>query len=197
MLPEYRGHGIGLALMTHLARIAVERGCGRFEWSVLDWNEPAIGFYRGLGANLMDGWSIVRITGDALTKLASASGASSARRNGRPDGLHHIRAHIRGAFTLAIAAASVSYASNTASSRMITKTSFSFWVRLAQLQVPAMVGGRHVTRGQRGDAGRIDRGTSCMLRITVRAPLVEREADRLTQRGSVWPATTARAVRES
>ena len=50
VLPEYRGQGIGLALMTHLARIAVERGCGRFEWSVLDWNEPAIGFYRGLGA---------------------------------------------------------------------------------------------------------------------------------------------------
>ena len=51
--------------------IAVERGCGRFEWSVLDWNEPAIGFYKGLGAKLMDGWSIVRVTGDALTKLAS------------------------------------------------------------------------------------------------------------------------------
>jgi GNAT superfamily N-acetyltransferase len=78
VLPEYRGQGIGLALMTHLASTAVERGCGRFEWSVLDWNEPAIGFYRGLGAKLMDGWSIVRITGDALTKLASASGSSSA-----------------------------------------------------------------------------------------------------------------------
>jgi GNAT superfamily N-acetyltransferase len=68
--PEYRGQGLGLALMKRLAQIAVERGCGRFEWSVLDWNEPAIGFYRGLGAKLMDGWSIVRVTGEALTKLA-------------------------------------------------------------------------------------------------------------------------------
>ena len=71
VLPEFRGQGLGLALMKHLARTAVERGCGRFEWSVLDWNAPAIGFYEGLGAKLMDGWSIVRVTGDALTKLAS------------------------------------------------------------------------------------------------------------------------------
>ncbi len=71
VLPEWRGHGLGLALMQRLARIAVERGCGRFEWSVLDWNEPAIGFYQGLGAKLMDGWSIVRVAGDALTKLGS------------------------------------------------------------------------------------------------------------------------------
>jgi len=70
VVPEWRGHGLGLALMKRLAAIAVERGCGRFEWSVLDWNEPAIGFYKGLGARLMDGWSIVRVTGDALTKLA-------------------------------------------------------------------------------------------------------------------------------
>ena len=70
VLPEWRGHGLGLALMKRLAAIALERGCGRFEWSVLDWNEPAIGFYKGLGARLMDGWSIVRVTGDALTKLA-------------------------------------------------------------------------------------------------------------------------------
>ncbi len=71
VLPEWRGRGLGLALMKHLAGIAVARGCGRFEWSVLDWNAPAIGFYEGLGAKLMDGWSIVRVTGDALTKLAS------------------------------------------------------------------------------------------------------------------------------
>jgi len=71
VLPEWRGQGIGLALMKHLAGVAVERGCGRFEWSVLDWNAPAIGFYEGLGAKLMDGWSIVRVTGDALTRLAS------------------------------------------------------------------------------------------------------------------------------
>ena len=68
--PEYRGQGLGLALMKRLAQIAVERGCGRFEWSVLDWNEPAIGFYESLGAKLMDGWSIVRVNGEALTALA-------------------------------------------------------------------------------------------------------------------------------
>jgi len=68
--PEYRGQGLGLALMKRLAQIAVERGCGRFEWSVLDWNEPAIGFYESLGAKLMDGWSIVRVNGEALTSLA-------------------------------------------------------------------------------------------------------------------------------
>ncbi len=72
VLPEWRGHGFGLSLMRHLAKIAVERGCGRFEWSVLDWNEPAIGFYKSLGANLMDGWSIVRVTGDALQNLAAS-----------------------------------------------------------------------------------------------------------------------------
>jgi GNAT superfamily N-acetyltransferase len=72
VLPEWRGHGLGLALMKRLAAIAVERGCGRFEWSVLDWNTPAIGFYEGLGARLMDGWSIVRVDGDALTKLAAS-----------------------------------------------------------------------------------------------------------------------------
>ena len=70
--PEYRGQGLGLALMKRLAQIAVERGCGRFEWSVLDWNEPAIGFYESLGAKLMDGWSIVRVNGEALTTLAGA-----------------------------------------------------------------------------------------------------------------------------
>jgi GNAT superfamily N-acetyltransferase len=75
VLPEWRGHGIGRALLAQLAKIAVERGCGRFEWSVLDWNEPAIGFYKSLGAKLMDGWSIFRVTGEALTKLASSSTA--------------------------------------------------------------------------------------------------------------------------
>ena len=71
VLPEWRSRGIGRALLTRLATIAVERGCGRFEWSVLDWNEPAIGFYKSLGATLMDGWSIFRVTGDALTKLGA------------------------------------------------------------------------------------------------------------------------------
>jgi GNAT superfamily N-acetyltransferase len=71
--PEWRGHGFGRALITHLAKLAVERGCGRLEWTVLDWNEPAIGFYKSLGAKLMDGWSIFRVTGDALQDLASRS----------------------------------------------------------------------------------------------------------------------------
>lgn len=67
--PEYRGHGYGKALLTHLAQLAVERNCGRLEWSVLDWNEPAIGFYKSLGASPMDGWSVFRLTGDALLAL--------------------------------------------------------------------------------------------------------------------------------
>jgi GNAT superfamily N-acetyltransferase len=75
VLPEWRGHGFGRGLLTELARIAIARGCGRFEWSVLDWNEPAIGFYKNLGAKMMDGWSIFRVTGDALTKLAGAPAA--------------------------------------------------------------------------------------------------------------------------
>ena len=75
VLPEWRGHGFGRGLLTHLARIALERGYGRFEWSVLDWNEPAIGFYESLGAKLMDGWSIFRVTGDALAKLGSRPAA--------------------------------------------------------------------------------------------------------------------------
>lgn len=68
--PEQRGRGIGKALLAHLAAIAVERGCGRFEWSVLDWNEPAIRFYEKLGAKAMEGWTVFRVTGDALAKLA-------------------------------------------------------------------------------------------------------------------------------
>jgi GNAT superfamily N-acetyltransferase len=68
--PTHRRRGIGRALLIHLARIAVERGCGRFEWSVLDWNAPAIQFYEGLGATVMPEWRIVRVTGDALRALA-------------------------------------------------------------------------------------------------------------------------------
>lgn len=68
--PAYRRRGIGRALLIHLARIAVERGCGRFEWSVLDWNEPAIRFYEGLGATVMPEWRIVRVTGESLRALA-------------------------------------------------------------------------------------------------------------------------------
>jgi GNAT superfamily N-acetyltransferase len=72
VLPEWRGRGLGRRLLSHLAALAVERNCGRLEWSVLDWNEPAIGFYRSLGARLMDEWSIFRVTGDALRTLAGS-----------------------------------------------------------------------------------------------------------------------------
>ena len=72
VVPKFRGRGYGKALLVHLARLAVERDCGRFEWSVLDWNEPAIGFYKKLGASPMDAWTIFRVTGDALHKLAGA-----------------------------------------------------------------------------------------------------------------------------
>lgn len=70
--PEWRGRGIGRALLTHVARIAVARGCGRMEWSVLDWNEPAIGFYRSLGAQPMNDWTVFRLAGDALETLANS-----------------------------------------------------------------------------------------------------------------------------
>ena len=70
--PEARGRGIGRALLTRLAGIAVERGYGRVEWSVLDWNHPAIGFYKKLGAASMDEWTTFRLTGDALSRLAAA-----------------------------------------------------------------------------------------------------------------------------
>jgi GNAT superfamily N-acetyltransferase len=70
VLPEFRGQGIGRALLVHLAGIAVDRGCGRMEWSVLDWNAPAIGFYRRLGAAVMEDWRICRLTGDTLQALA-------------------------------------------------------------------------------------------------------------------------------
>ncbi len=75
--PAFRGHGLGKRLMVRLARIAVERDCGRFEWSVLDWNTPAIDFYRSLGATGMDEWTVQRVSGDALRALAAlGSGAS-------------------------------------------------------------------------------------------------------------------------
>jgi GNAT superfamily N-acetyltransferase len=69
VLPECRGRGHGKALFRALARLAVERGCGRLEWAVLNWNEPAIGFYRALGAVPMDEWTVYRLTGEALQKL--------------------------------------------------------------------------------------------------------------------------------
>ena len=69
--PGSRGRGYGRALLVHLARIAMERGCGRFEWAVLDWNAPAIGFYESLGATVLPDWRISRVTGSALEKLAA------------------------------------------------------------------------------------------------------------------------------
>ena len=70
VLPEERGKGYGTAMLKHLARIAVEQDCGRFEWSVLDWNEPAIKFYKNLGAKPLEDWTTFRLTGEALKKLA-------------------------------------------------------------------------------------------------------------------------------
>ena len=71
VLPPFRKRGIGRALMVHLARLAVQRGCARFEWSVLDWNTPAIDFYRSLGAVGMDEWTVQRVDGAALQALAA------------------------------------------------------------------------------------------------------------------------------
>lgn len=70
VLPEYRGHGHGKGLIRELARITVERGCGRLEWSCLDWNRPSIDFYLSLGATPMDEWTIYRLTGKKLTDFA-------------------------------------------------------------------------------------------------------------------------------
>jgi GNAT superfamily N-acetyltransferase len=71
VLPEYRRQGIGKALITKVAQITVERDCGRLEWSVLDWNEPAKEFYRSMGASILDDWRICRVTEDALTQLGT------------------------------------------------------------------------------------------------------------------------------
>jgi GNAT superfamily N-acetyltransferase len=70
--PEHRGLGIGKALLARLAALAVERGCGRLEWAVLDWNEPAIGFYRSLGARPMHDWTVFRVDDEALALLAES-----------------------------------------------------------------------------------------------------------------------------
>ena len=68
--PEARGKGVGKALMEHLAKLALERGCARFEWAVLNWNDPAIEFYRRIGAKPMTEWTVQRVTGEALSALA-------------------------------------------------------------------------------------------------------------------------------
>jgi GNAT superfamily N-acetyltransferase len=76
--PTMRGKGIGKALLIYLARLAVDRTCGRFEWSVLNWNEPSIRFYESLGAQPMNEWTVFRLAGDRLRRLAS-SGSQDSR----------------------------------------------------------------------------------------------------------------------
>ncbi len=70
--PPHRGKGIGKALLVQLAKIAKERNCGRFDWAVLDWNKPSIEFYKSLGAVPLDDWTLFRLTGDALDRLAAS-----------------------------------------------------------------------------------------------------------------------------
>lgn len=72
VLPEYRSRGYGQALLRRLAAVAVERGCGRLEWSCLDWNAPSIAFYKSMGASPMDGWTVYRLTGETLKNAAEA-----------------------------------------------------------------------------------------------------------------------------
>ena len=72
VIPEERGKGFGKCLLSYLAKLAVERDCGRFEWAVLDWNEPSLKFYKSLGARFMKEWIINRVDGDDLIKLADA-----------------------------------------------------------------------------------------------------------------------------
>jgi GNAT superfamily N-acetyltransferase len=81
--PAWRGRGIGEALLRHLAGVAVGRGCGRLEWAVLDWNEQAIGFYRRLGARALDDWTVFRVAGDALVRLAGGAGNGAGEGAGR------------------------------------------------------------------------------------------------------------------
>lgn len=80
VLPEYRRRGIGKAMLSYLAQLAVDRGCGRLEWSVLDWNAPAIAFYQSLGASILPDWRICRVIGDELAHLAAEVGTDSLLR---------------------------------------------------------------------------------------------------------------------
>jgi GNAT superfamily N-acetyltransferase len=80
VLPEYRRHGIGEQMFRHIAQLAVDRGCSRFNWTALDWNTPALNFYAKMGAEAMDEWTNHRLSGDAL--LAVASGTSASARSG-------------------------------------------------------------------------------------------------------------------
>ena len=74
VVPEWRGTGVGRRLISHVARIAVERNCGRMEWAVLEWNQSAIGFYTRLGASVMEDWRLCRLTGEALIRAAGSAG---------------------------------------------------------------------------------------------------------------------------
>ena len=76
VLPEYRGRGVGRAILRRLAALAVERGCGRLEWWCLDWNAPSIAFYRSLGAEPMSDWTVYRIAGETLRDLAGENGGT-------------------------------------------------------------------------------------------------------------------------
>jgi len=78
--PERRGKGYGRALLVELAKIAMERGCGRMEWAVLDWNEPAIKFYRTLGAKPMDEWTVFRLTRNGIARLANAADTAATTK---------------------------------------------------------------------------------------------------------------------
>jgi len=78
--PAYRGQGYGRALLTALAKLAVERDCGRLEWAVLDWNKPAIGFYQSLGAAPMHDWTVFRLAGETLRRVAGEEPPGSTRR---------------------------------------------------------------------------------------------------------------------
>jgi GNAT superfamily N-acetyltransferase len=77
--PEWRGRGFGKRLLAHVAGVAVARGCARMEWAVLDWNEPAIGFYRRVGARPLDDWTVFRLTGDALRALSLVPDPAKSR----------------------------------------------------------------------------------------------------------------------
>jgi GNAT superfamily N-acetyltransferase len=72
VISEYRGKGVGKAILSALARLALERNCGRLEWSVLDWNEPAIAFYQRMGATVLPDWRTCRVTGEAIAQLADS-----------------------------------------------------------------------------------------------------------------------------
>ncbi len=78
--PSFRNKGVGTAIMRYLARLATEKNCSRFEWTVLDWNDRAIGFYKGLGAKILDDWRIARLEGESLSALGSRRAANGTSR---------------------------------------------------------------------------------------------------------------------